>query len=68
MRRLLALAVFLISTFPVIAATHEEKAASAPVPTVDTVYVVIFLVGFIATIVGFCIYFFSGGSEEKKEK
>jgi hypothetical protein len=65
MRRLLACSIFLLASLPVIAATQEET-ANAPVPTVDTVYVVIFLVGFIAAIAGFGYYFFRGEPKEKK--
>lgn len=47
------------------AATREMEGASAPVETVDTIYVVIFLVIFVASIIGFFVYLFMS---EKKQK
>jgi hypothetical protein len=47
------------------AATREMEGASAPVETVDVVYVVIFVVVFVGAIVGFFVYLWMS---EKKQK
>jgi uncharacterized membrane protein len=68
MKRLLAFAALLLSSLPALAATQEEV-ANAPVPTVDMVYVVLFIVGFIAAVVGFFVYYyFYASDEENKDK
>lgn len=66
MKRLLAFAALLLSSLPALAATHEEI-ANAPVPTVDVVYVVIFIVGFIAAVAGFFAYYYFYGSDEENQ-
>jgi hypothetical protein len=67
MKRLLAFAALLLSSLPALAATQEV--ANAPVPTVDMVYVVLFIVGFIAAVVGFFVYYyFYASDEENKDK
>ena len=49
------------------AATKEiESGANAPVDTVDVVWVLVFVVGFFAMIVGFFVYFW--WLEKKKKK
>jgi hypothetical protein len=68
MRKLLKLVVPFLLSLPILAAAQEEGgAASAPVHTVDMVYVVIFLALFIGAIAGFLVYFFLQ-SDKKKEK
>ena len=52
-----ALTLFLLS-LPLLAATKEMDAASAPAETVDMVWVIVFAVIFIGAIVGFFIYLF----------
>jgi steroid 5-alpha reductase family enzyme len=66
MKFLLALVPLLFFPFPIIAATQEQT-ANAPVQTVDTVYVLIFLVGFIAAIVAFFVYYFKEDPQDKKK-
>ena len=65
MKRLLAFAALLLPTLSVLAATQEEV-ANAPAQTVDTLYVWIFLIGFIGAIVAGCVWYFA--SDDKKEK
>ena len=50
-----AVALFLISS-PLFAAMKEMDAANAPAETVDVVWVIVFGVIFIGSIVGFFIY------------
>ncbi len=66
MKRILGLVVPLLLSLPVLAATEESGAASAPVQTVDVVYVVIFLVLFALAIGGFIVYFFFQGDDKEK--
>jgi hypothetical protein len=63
-RFLSAIALFLLSCWT-FAATREMEGASAPVDTVDMIYVVIFLVIFVGSIIGFFVYLFMS---EKKQK
>lgn len=65
MKNFVAFATLLLASLAAVAATHEEV-ANAPVQTVDTVYVVIFLVGFVAAIVGFFAYYFFRGQPKDK--
>ena len=65
MKPFLAFAALLLPSLSLLAATQEEV-ANAPVQTVDTLYVWIFLAGFIGAIVAGCVWYFS--SEDKKEK
>lgn len=50
-----ALSLFLLSCWA-FAATREMEGANAPVETVDTIWVVVFVVFFVASIIGFFIY------------
>jgi heme/copper-type cytochrome/quinol oxidase subunit 2 len=52
-----ALSLFLLSCWA-FAATKEMEGANAPVETVDTVWVVVFVVLFVVSIIGFFIYLF----------
>jgi len=65
MKRLLAFAAFFFYSLPALAATQEEI-ANVPPQTVDTLYVWIFLLGFIGAIVAGFVWYFR--SDEKKEK
>ncbi|HKA40193.1 MAG TPA: hypothetical protein VKD25_10505 [Burkholderiales bacterium] len=56
-RFLSALSLFLFSCWA-FAATKEMEGANAPVETVDTVWVVVFVVLFVVSIIGFFIYLF----------
>lgn len=59
MKKLLShVTLFLMSCGLAFAATREMEGASAPAETVDMIYVVLFVVIFIASIVGFFIYLF----------
>jgi hypothetical protein len=59
-----AVSLFLMSCWA-LAATREMEGASAPVETVDVIYVVIFLVIFVGSIIGFFVYLWLS---EKKQK
>ena len=59
-----AITLFLMSCWA-FAATKEMEGASAPVDTVDMIYVVIFIVIFVGSIIGFFIYLWMN---EKKQK
>jgi ABC-type methionine transport system permease subunit len=61
------MALFLLS-LPALAADLEDAAASAPVDTVDMVYVVLFIVLFIGTIAGFLLYFLWRDDSREKRK
>jgi len=67
MQKLLSAAIFFLMSLPVLAA-KELDAASAPAETVDMVYVVIFGVIFLGSIVGFFIYLFMTDKGEKSGK
>ena len=67
MRRVLsAVSLFLMSCWAFAATKEIESGANAPVETVDVVWVLIFVVGFFAMIVGFFVYFW--WLEKKKQK
>jgi heme/copper-type cytochrome/quinol oxidase subunit 2 len=59
-----AITLFLMSCWA-FAATKEMEGASAPVDTVDMIYVVIFIVIFVGSIIGFFVYLWMN---EKKQK
>jgi hypothetical protein len=66
MKKLLsAISMFLMSCGLAFAATREMEGATAPADTVDVIYVVIFVVVFLASIIGFFVYLFLN---EKKQK
>ena len=66
MKKLLsAISMFLMSCGLAFAATREMEGATAPAETVDVIYVVIFVVIFLASIIGFFVYLFLN---EKKQK
>lgn len=67
MKLLSAVSLFLVSCWA-FAATKEIEGASAPVETVDTIYVVLFVVVFIAMIVGFFVYLFMNDKGEKSDR
>ncbi len=67
MQKLLSAAIGFLLSLPVFAA-KELDAASAPAETVDMVYVVIFGVIFLGSIVGFFIYLFMSDKGDKPEK
>lgn len=62
-----AVALFLMSS-PLLAAMREMDAASAPSETVSVVWVIVFGVIFIGSIVGFFIYLWYSGKNGKPEK
>ena len=59
-----AITLFLLSS-PLLAATKEMDAANAPAETVDMVWVVVFIVLFIGSIIGFFVYLFMTDKDEK---
>ena len=59
-----AITLFLLSS-PLLAATKEMDAASAPAETVDMVWVVVFIILFIGSIIGFFIYLFMTDKDKK---
>jgi hypothetical protein len=59
-----AITLFLMSCWA-FAATKEMEGAGAPVDTVDMIYVVIFIVVFVGSIIGFFVYLWMN---EKKRK
>ena len=68
MQKFLSSAIFFLMSLPVLAATEGMSKADAPAETVGMVYVVIFAVLFIGSIVGFFIYLFMTDKKEKPGK
>jgi len=67
MRRVLpAVTLFLMSCWAFAATKEMESGANAPVEQVDVVWVLIFVVGFFAMIIGFFVYMW--WLEKKKQK
>jgi heme/copper-type cytochrome/quinol oxidase subunit 3 len=62
-----AVALFFMSS-PLFAAAKEMEAASAPAETVDVVWVVVFGVVFVGSVVGFFIYLWLHEKNRKPEK
>ena len=61
-----AITLFLLSS-PLLAASKEMDAANAPAETVDMVWVVVFIILFIGSIIGFFIYLFMTDKDKKEE-
>ncbi len=68
MQKLLSTVVFFLMSLPVLAATEGMSKADAPSETVGMVYVVIFGVIFIGSIIGFFIYLFMSDKKDKSNK
>jgi predicted membrane protein len=68
MQKLLSAAVFFLMSLPVLAATEGMSKADQPAETVSMVYVVIFGVIFIGSIIGFFIYLFMSDKGGKSDK
>ena len=62
-----AVTLFLMSS-PLFAAAKEMDAANAPVETVSTFWVVVFIVIFLGSIVGFFIYLWYTDKDRKPGK
>ena len=62
-----AITLFLMSCWA-FAATKEMEGASAPVDTVDMIYVVIFIVIFVGSIIGFFIYLWMNEKKQKSDQ
>lgn len=62
-----AIALFLMSS-PLFAAAKEMEAASAPAETVDVMWVVVFGIVFLGSIVGFFIYLWVREKSSNQEK
>jgi hypothetical protein len=58
MRKFLSAVLLFLMSLPVLAAVNEAEGASAPAPTVDMIYVIIFGILFVGMIVGFFVYLF----------
>ena len=68
MKQLLsAVTLFLMSCWA-FAATKEMDGPSAPVETVDPIYVVVFLVLFVGSIIGFFDYLYLNNKKEKSDQ
>ena len=67
MSKLFSAVMLFLMSLPLLAATKEMDAASAPAETVDMVWVVVFCVIFIGAIVGFFIYLFMTDKGNKPE-
>jgi len=68
MQKILSSILFFLTSLPVLAATEEMSKADAPAETVGMVYVVIFGVIFLGSIIGFFIYLFMHDKGEKSDK
>ena len=66
MKKFLSIVLFLIPAWALAATKEIEQAANAPVDTVDVVWVVVFVVGFFAMIVGYCIYLWWADKKRKE--
>src|SRR5262245_23283213 len=62
-----ALTLLLLSSWA-LAATKEMQGANAPVETVDTIWVVVFVVIFIGSIVGFFVYLYWSDRKQKPDQ
>jgi len=62
-----AISLFLMSCCA-FAATKEMEGASAPVETVDMIYVVIFVIIFVGLIAGFFVYLWWGDRNKKPDQ
>ena len=62
-----AVTLFLMSS-PLFAAAKEMEAANAPVETVSMIWVVVFIVIFLGSIVGFFIYLWYTDKDRKPGK
>lgn len=67
MRKALSAVVLFLMSLPILAATKELEGANAPVETVDTIYIVLFIIIFIGSIVGFFIYLFWADRNKKSD-
>ena len=66
-RFLSAVMLFLMSG-PLFAATKEMEAANAPAPTVDVIWVIVFGIIFIGSIVGFFWYLWWNERKQKPKE
>ena len=62
-----AVALFLMSS-PLFAAAKEMEAATAPAETVDIMWVIVFGVVFIGSVIGFFIYLWIHEKNRKQER
>lgn len=69
MQKLLSAMTLLLMSWPTFAATKEmEGAPSAPPETVSVVWVVIFGIIFIGSIIGFFVYLWWSGKKKKPDQ
>ena len=66
MQKILSSIIFFLMSLPALAATEEMSKADAPPETVGTIYIVIFGIIFVGSIIGFFIYLFMSDKNEKK--
>ena len=67
MSKLISVVTLFLLSSPLLAATNEMDAATAPSETVDMIWFIIFGVGFVAMIVGFFIYLWWNERNKKPE-
>jgi hypothetical protein len=68
MKNILSAVLLFLASLPVLAATRDAPAANAPVETVGTVYIIIFGVLFVGSIVGFFVYLFLSSKKENTDQ
>jgi flagellar basal body-associated protein FliL len=62
-----AVTLFLMSS-PLVAALKEADAATAPADTVDVIWVILFVILFVGSVVGFFVYLWLHEKNRKQEK
>ena len=67
MYKLLSAIVLCLASSPLLAALKEMEAA-APVETVDTIWIVVFVVLFFGSIIGFFLYLWRSDKKGKTEE
>ena len=68
MSKLLSAVTLFLMSSSLFAATKEMEAANAPAQTVDMIWVIVFIVIFIGSIVGFFVYLWHTEKNKKPEK
>ena len=68
MSKFLSALVLSLMSSPLFAAAEEMRAADAPSETVDVIWVVVFAVIFVGSIIGFFIYLWHSEKNRKPEK
>lgn len=68
MFKFLSAATLFLMSSPLLAALREPDAATAPAETVDVVWVIVFGVIFIGSVIGFFIYLWHSEKSRKPQK